>query len=350
MDTKLFCLIIILSGSMQHLFGQTDSTKSDSLMQIQIQNDLAASQVTQPQQRVSVSANPDIGVIGDFRGMYHSYGIKNFDAYLSEAEFSFKSVVDPYARADFYYSVSQDPVSGEFSGEIEEGFVTTTSLPAHLQLKAGRFKQMLGRVNTVHSHALQFINTPDAIVNYFGADQVQVGDKAIKIHSNTVRVDADVVAHTVHRRFSADRKFVEGVALVTKEGKTVYNWPQQDYDNGVSKNERTSKRYKAVVRILKNLRVEMLENGYSKAEKARSYLIACLAWNVPDYFFEEESYTKMIEDCLSYLVERTSALENVNEWGEVNELKYLFRPQQGWKFDEVHDFLVEALSYFRKLK
>ncbi len=189
-----------------------------------------------------------------------------------------------------------------------------------------------------------------AIVNYFGADQVQVGDKAIKIHSNTVRVDADVVAHTVHRRFSADRKFVEGVALVTKEGKTVYNWPQQDYDNGVSKNERTSKRYKAVVRILKNLRGEMLENGYSKAEKARSYLIACLAWNVPDYFFEEESYTKMIEDCLSYLVERTSALENVNEWGEVNELKYLFRPQQGWKFDEVHDFLVEALSYFRKLK
>ncbi len=170
MDTKLFCLIIILSGSMQHLFGQTDSTKSDSLMQIQIQNDLAASQVTQPQQRVSVSANPDIGVIGDFRGMYHSYGIKNFDAYLSEAEFSFKSVVDPYARADFYYSVSQDPVSGEFSGEIEEGFVTTTSLPAHLQLKAGRFKQMLGRVNTVHSHALQFINTPDAIVNFFGEE------------------------------------------------------------------------------------------------------------------------------------------------------------------------------------
>lgn len=170
MDTKLFCLIIILSGSMQHLFCQTDPTKSDSLMQIQIQNDLAASQVTQPQQRVSVSANPDISVIGDFRGSYHSYGFKNFDAYLNEAEFSFQSVVDPYARADFYYSVSQDPVSGEFSGEIEEGFVTTTSLPAHLQLKAGRFKQMLGRVNTVHSHALQFINTPDAIVNYFGEE------------------------------------------------------------------------------------------------------------------------------------------------------------------------------------
>ena len=170
MDIKHFCFIIILFNSMQKLFGQSDSTRADSLMQIQIQNDLAASQTIQPQQRVAASANPDISVIGDFRGSYHSYGFKNFDAYLNEAEFSFQSVVDPYARADFYYSVSQDPASGEFTGEIEEGFVTPTSLPAHLQLKSGRFKQMLGRANTVHSHALQYINTPDAIVNYFGEE------------------------------------------------------------------------------------------------------------------------------------------------------------------------------------
>lgn len=189
-----------------------------------------------------------------------------------------------------------------------------------------------------------------AITNHFGRDQVTVGNKAIQVHSNSARVDADVVPHTVHRRYSADKSYVEGVALKTNAGQIIKNWPKQDYDNGVTKNEKTSKRYKACVRIIKNLRGEMSDNGYKSAEKAPSYLIACLIWNVPDHYFDEELYTKMIEDCLVYLVDRTSDLANVKEWGEVNELKYLFRPSQAWKFDEVHDFLVDALNYFRSLK
>src|SRR4030095_5541260 len=60
--------------------------------------------------------------------------------------------------------------TGEFSSEIEEGYLTTLSLPAHLQLKAGRFKEMIGRINPVHSHALPFIDMPDAYVNFFGEE------------------------------------------------------------------------------------------------------------------------------------------------------------------------------------
>ncbi|MBI4929473.1 MAG: hypothetical protein HY841_01835 [Bacteroidetes bacterium] len=128
-------------------------------------------QQTPPQQqRVAASANPDISVIGDFRGLYRSYGSHNFDAVFNEAEFSFQSVVDPYARADFFYSVVEDAATGEFSSEIEEGYLTTLSLPAHLQLKAGRFKQQLGRVNPIHAHALPFVDMPDAYVNFFGEE------------------------------------------------------------------------------------------------------------------------------------------------------------------------------------
>ena len=71
------------------------------------------------------SANPDISVIGDFQGLYRSYGKHNFDAVLNEAEFSFQSVIDPYARADFFYSVGEDPATGKFTSEIEEGYLTT---------------------------------------------------------------------------------------------------------------------------------------------------------------------------------------------------------------------------------
>jgi hypothetical protein len=41
-------------------------------------------------------------------------------------------------------------------------------LPAHLQLKVGKFKSAMGRINPVHSHALPFISLPDAYESYFG--------------------------------------------------------------------------------------------------------------------------------------------------------------------------------------
>jgi hypothetical protein len=37
-----------------------------------------------------------------------------------------------------------------------------------LQLKAGKFKQAVGRINPVHAHAIPFIDLPNAFVNYFG--------------------------------------------------------------------------------------------------------------------------------------------------------------------------------------
>lgn len=163
-------LLFLLLFSVLAVNAQIDSTQTDSLLYLQIQNEIQQQQTPIPQQRVAASANPDISVIGDFRGMYRSYGTHNFDAALNEAEFSFQSVVDPYSRADFFYSVAQDVATGNFSSEIEEGYLTTLSLPFHLQLKAGRFKQTIGRVNPMHPHALSFINMPDAYVNFFGEE------------------------------------------------------------------------------------------------------------------------------------------------------------------------------------
>jgi hypothetical protein len=54
--------------------------------------------------------------------------------------------------------------------EVEEGYLTTLSLPAHLQLRVGKFKEAIGRINPVHAHALPFIDMPNAFVNYFGEE------------------------------------------------------------------------------------------------------------------------------------------------------------------------------------
>jgi len=167
---KYMWMLISIISFKAEMRAQVDSTKSDSLLLLEIQNQLGETPVPPPQPQVAASANPNISVIGDMRGLYRSYGTHHFDAVLNEVELSLESTIDPYARANFYYSIGEDAATGTFTSEIEEGYLTTLSLPAHLQLKAGRFKQDVGRINLVHSHALPFIDMPDAYINFFGEE------------------------------------------------------------------------------------------------------------------------------------------------------------------------------------
>jgi hypothetical protein len=164
-------LFALFSAAGSNCLAQVDSTAKDSLLLKQIEQQMNAGTPQAPQQtRSSLSFNPDIGVIGDFQGSYISRGKRNLDFYLNEAEVSLQATVDPYARADFFLSFGRNPETGEYGVEVEEGYLTTLSLPARLQLKAGRFRSAVGRLNTVHPHALPFIDMPNAFVNYFGGE------------------------------------------------------------------------------------------------------------------------------------------------------------------------------------
>jgi len=148
-----------------------DSTAADSVLLKQIEQQMqSAPQPAQqsPQGRSGLSFNPDIGVIGDFQGSYISKGKRNYNAYVNETELSLQAAVDPYIRADFFLSFARDPETGKYGVEVEEGYLTTLSLPAKLQLKLGKFREAVGRINPTHPHALPFIDLPNAYVNYFG--------------------------------------------------------------------------------------------------------------------------------------------------------------------------------------
>ena len=125
-------------------------------------------QVQPPQIRSISTLNPNISVIGDFQSSWRNRAEKNFTTSLNEVEFSFQSVIDPFARADIFLALENDPETGEFKTVIEEGYLTTLSLPWHLQLKVGKFKNKLGRLNQLHSHALPMIQLPLVYENYLG--------------------------------------------------------------------------------------------------------------------------------------------------------------------------------------
>ncbi len=164
----LFCLI-------RQATAQQDSTQTaaDSLLIKQLEQQLAASsQPSAPQAatRAAQSTNPNISVIGDFRASYLAPARRHLDAEFHEAEISLQSIVDPYARADFFVALARDEESGEFGVELEEAFLTTQTLPAGLQLKLGKFRSTFGKINALHPHALPFLDMPSVYANYLSEE------------------------------------------------------------------------------------------------------------------------------------------------------------------------------------
>jgi hypothetical protein len=167
------CLFIVNFSFAQVVDSTSATSAADSALLKQVEAQMQANTTEQPataQPRSSLTFNPDIGVIGDFQASYISKGEKNFDMYLNETEISLQATVDPYARADFFLTFGRDPVTGKYGAAVEEGYLTTLSLPAKLQLKAGKFREAVGRINPTHPHALPFIDLPNAYINLFGEE------------------------------------------------------------------------------------------------------------------------------------------------------------------------------------
>ena len=187
----------------------------------------------------------------------------------------------------------------------------------------------------------------ESLQDWFGKSSVRCGNKAFDVHENTYRVDADVLPAFQHRRYYGEEwtQYHLGVAFKTDKGDLVKNWPQQNYDNGVAKNEATARRYKALIRILKNLRNKMQEDKIAVAKDVASFLIECLVWNVPNEGFGRDTYTAAVQYVLAHTFNHTLKPETCKEWGEVNELNYLFWLGEPWTLAQANAFLDAAWDY-----
>lgn len=202
-------------------------------------------------------------------------------------------------------------------------------------------------IDATYSYADFKNDVGKALTDYFGKDVVKRGTKAFDIKANTYHLDADVAPFFEHRRYAADGSFLSGVELRPDDYSPprVVNWPEQHYANGNEKNIRTARSYRALVRILKNLKCYMADNNVASAKPITSFLCECLVWNVPNNFFTHPNYSDDLRAALSFLYERTASDAACSEWGEVSELKYLFRPQQKWTRQEVNSFILAAWTY-----
>ncbi|NOK02937.1 MULTISPECIES: nucleotidyltransferase [Myxococcus] len=202
-----------------------------------------------------------------------------------------------------------------------------------------------GLVDATYTYAEFKEDVGHALKSYLGADAVTRGNKAFDLHENTYRVDADVVPTFEHRRYlvqSGQYSYTSGTELRPDNGGRIINWPHQNYENGTAKNALTNTRFKKLVRVLKRLRDEMVAEGNTAAEPIPSYLIECLVWNAPTQAFVHDEYAENLRAILFHLFANTLTDAECNEWGEINELKYLFRMSQPWTREDVNSFVVAA--------
>ena len=156
-------------------------------------------------------------------------------------------------------------------------------------------------------------------------NDVKRGNKSLKIRSNTVRVDADVVSAFEFRRYTNSKnydlsyKYHDGIKFFSDSGDSVVNYPRQHGENGNNKNIETNRAYKKAVRILKKVNYELNEAGYIP-----SFLIECLAWNIPNsVFMHNYTYIDILRDALLHIYRHTKNTHMCDEWGKVSELLYL---------------------------
>ncbi len=110
--------------------------------------------------------NPDISLIGDFVGGAGSGANRPTPSLeMHESEPGLQAIIDPYARADVFLTF------GEHGVDLEEGYLTFTSIPGALQLKVGKMRAAFGKVNTMHNHVLPWTDRPLVTQNLVGGEE-----------------------------------------------------------------------------------------------------------------------------------------------------------------------------------
>lgn len=219
----------------------------------------------------------------------------------------------------------------------------------------GEFKNEVGRV----------------LVEHFGRQAVVRGNKAFKVRVGEA-IDADVVPFMEHRRFDVTANaigiladggwapvtqylrgrnpYVSGVELRPDDDpeRRVVNWPEQHFNNGAEK-ERRAGNYKSTVRALKALGDAMLRSGFARTKRMPGFLVECLVYNAPNPCFDKLwSYDTVLATLQFIRNELADELGCWRSWGEVSELKYLFRDAQPWTRASVHQWVSDALVLLKR--
>ena len=159
--------------------------------------------------------------------------------------------------------------------------------------KIAKIEEAVRKVKGSYTYVEFKDDVENALVDYYGRSAVKRGNIAIRVREKKTTLPADVVpCYEYHYHYDADSAgavlYHQGTRVYPDLGHYFSNWPQQQKDRGVSKNDKTGRRYKRMVRALKRLENELVSEGL--LDDLPSFLIECLVYNVPNDKFNHTNY------------------------------------------------------------
>lgn len=101
------------------------------------------------------------------------------------------------------------------------------------------------------------------------------------------------------------------------------------------KNNDTKRFYKQLVRIMKRIRNNMVEENIVDGDNITSFLVECLVWNIPnDKISRGDSWDSTLRNAIVFLWE-TIEKGDQDKWVEVSGMYYLFNSSRKWTTEAV---------------
>ena len=263
-----------------------------------------------------------------------TYTDRNFKVFLQG---SYGNDTNIYAESDVDIVIRYD---GAFFHEIEER-------PADEQ---NAFHAAFPEVGT-YSYSAFKEHVRKALRSKFG-DSVKPGTKAIRIEASGNRRNADVIVAFAYKRFhkfkaSDDEQHDSGICFFLSDDTRVANFPNQHCENLTTKHQDTDRNFKPMVRIFKNMRSKLIDDGLIAKGSAPSYYIEGLLYNVPN-----DQFVGDYEDIFVNILKWLHATPDRKNFVCANKQYYLLRDDLHtcWTCADGDNFINAAINLWNNWK
>lgn len=181
----------------------------------------------------------------------------------------------------------------------------------------------------------------------YGTSNVDREEKAIEVDTEELPLGADVVPCLQYRKFWSNHagNHMKGIVFWTTEGKKIVNYPRRHRKEGIDINDRTGGNYKETIRVFKNFRNTLVEEGEITKDGVPSYYIECLLSNVSESIIASNDLRERVEGILDELEE--DANENFPEYTVQHGMDPLFGEDvTQWNMDHAKQFIRKSNRYY----
>ncbi len=207
------------------------------------------------------------------------------------------------------------------------------------------------RIPPTYSYSQYKQHVIAALEQAFGSD-VEIGKKAIKIRPRGNRRSADVIPAFEHRHYygydarNAPR-YHSGITFFTSASEQVNNFPQQHSANLTSMHQATYHRLKPLVRIFKNIRSRMVDDGAIAKHVAPSYFLEGMIYNVPNNLIIG-SKVNQVASVLNWL----NSHPNISDLVCANGIHWLVRDwhSTSWPLAHFQTYLRSTIEYWNNAR